>query len=192
MIIFGVDPGTATTGFGVLRVNKFHSVGEKLNGHYEALDFGLIETESIHSAGERLHLIHDELVSHMRKAKPDVMVIEKVFFSTNRKTAINVGQAIGVMLMAASVCKLEVVQYAPGTIKKVVAGHGRADKKEIQQSLRDVLGARIRSRPMKKTHFDNAADALAVALCHAFTINTFQSVAQRTETLSKVEVIPCA
>lgn len=172
MIIFGVDPGTATTGYGVLRVNKFHTPGEKLNGHYEAIQFGLIETESVHAPGERLHFIHEELYSHLSRVKPDIMAIEKVYFATNRKTAIRVGQAIGVMLMAASRAKIEVIEYSPGTIKKLVAGNGRADKKEIQQSLRDVLGAKVRSRPMKKTHFDNAADALAVALCHAYSINT--------------------
>ena len=171
MIIFGIDPGTATTGFGVVKVNKFHKKGEKLNGHYEAGKFGLIETEKVHAPGERLHFIHEELVYKLKKEKPDIVAIEKVFFSTNRKTAMRIGQAIGVMLMAASVAKIEVVEYAPGTIKKMVAGDGRADKKEVQQSLRDVLGAKVRSRPMKKTHFDNAADALAVALCHAFTIN---------------------
>ncbi len=174
MIIFGVDPGTATTGFGVLRVNKFHKPGEKLNGHYEALNFGLIETESVHAPGERLHFIHEELLNHLLEAKPDVMAIEKVYFATNRKTAIRVGQAIGVMLMAASRAKVEVIEYAPGTIKKVVAGSGRADKKQIQQSLRDVFGAKVRSRPMKKTHFDNAADALAVALCHAYSLGAKQ------------------
>ena len=91
MIIFGVDPGTATTGYGIIKVNKFHKVGEKLNGHYEALEFGLIQTEIDYSPGDRLHLIHDMLLSEIRRAKPDIMVIEKVFFSTNRKTAINVG-----------------------------------------------------------------------------------------------------
>jgi crossover junction endodeoxyribonuclease RuvC len=104
-----------------------------------------------------------------KEYKPDVMAIEMVFFATNAKTAISVGQAQGVMYYCAARSKIEIVEYAPGTIKKVVAGNGRADKKEMQKALRSVFGARVRSAKRKKTHFDNAADALAVALCHGVT-----------------------
>ena len=76
------------------------------------------------------------------------------------------GQAQGVMFLAAANFKLPVVEYAPGTIKKVVSGNGRSDKKQMQQALRKIFGASIRSKAKKKTHFDNAADALAVAYCH--------------------------
>lgn len=171
MLILGIDPGTATTGFGFLKVHKLPSPNEKPNGHMEALEFGLIETHKDNDPGVRLHDIHNELNALLKKGRPDVMAIEKVFFSTNRKTAIRVGQAQGVMLMSAAKYNIQVVEYAPGTIKKQVAGNGRADKKDVQKSLRKVLGARVRSAKRKKTHFDNAADALAVALCHAYTLS---------------------
>jgi crossover junction endodeoxyribonuclease RuvC len=106
-----------------------------------------------------------------RKHNPDVMAIEKIFFARNAKTAIRVGQALGVMLFSASKAKTEIVEYAPGRIKKVVTGDGRADKKIIQKYVRKALGAKVRSKKGKKTHFDNAADGLAVALCHAHCVN---------------------
>lgn len=158
VIILGIDPGTATTGYGVLRVN-----GKGL----EPINFGLIETSSDGATGGRLITIYDEIVKLIIKHSPTVVVMEKVFFATNRKTAIKVGQAQGAMLMAAAKCKVEMHEYAPGTIKKVVAGSGKADKKQIQQALRRLLGASVRSKPKKRTHFDNAADGLAVAVCHA-------------------------
>jgi crossover junction endodeoxyribonuclease RuvC len=99
------------------------------------------------------------------------MAIEKIFFARNAKTAIRVGQALGVMLLSAEQMKTEIAEYAPGRIKKVVTGDGRADKKVIQKFVRKALGAKVRSKKGKKTHFDNAADGLAVALCHAHFVN---------------------
>jgi crossover junction endodeoxyribonuclease RuvC len=109
----------------------------------------------------------------LTKYKPDIFAIEKLFFATNAKTAIRVGQAQGVMLYSAAEQNIHVVEYAPGTIKKVVTGNGRADKKMIQYYVRKLLGPKVRSRAHKKTHFDNAADALAVALCHGFHSDDF-------------------
>lgn len=160
MLILGVDPGTATTGYGIIRVTD--------NG-YEVLTFGLIETEKNGSPSKRLESIYFQMTRILKEFKPDVMAIEKLFFATNVKTAMRVGQALGVMLFSAARTNTRVIEYAPGTIKKVVTGNGRADKKLIQKSVRKVLGAKVRSRKKKKTHFDNAADALAVALCHAYT-----------------------
>jgi crossover junction endodeoxyribonuclease RuvC len=162
MLILGIDPGTATTGFGLLKVDK---------DGYEAVEFGLIETDKNGSPSKRLEKIHKDLMKIFKKHSPDVMAIEKLFFAANVKTAIRVGQAQGVMLFSASMAKTHVVEYAPGTIKKVVTGDGRADKKVIQRKLRELLGAKVRSRAKKKTHFDNSADALAVALCHAYHLN---------------------
>ncbi len=162
MLILGIDPGTATTGFGVIRVDK-----EK----YDVLDYGLIETDKNGSPGKRLEFIHKEMTKLLREYKPDVMAIEKIFFARNAKTAIRVGQALGVMLFSAAKTNTEIAEYAPGRIKKVVTGDGRADKKIIQKFVRKELGAKVRSKKGKKTHFDNAADALAVALCHAHSVN---------------------
>lgn len=162
MKILGIDPGTATTGYGVLVVTK---------NSYEAMDFGLIETDKNGDPEKRLLTIHQRMTSIITQHSPDVIAIEKLFFARNAKTAMRVGQALGVMLFSAAQLKIEVHEYAPGRIKKVIAGSGRADKKDIQKSIRKVLGAGIRSKKNAKTHFDNTADALAVALCHAYHIN---------------------
>lgn len=161
MLILGIDPGTATTGYGMIKTSP------KI---FEVLEFGLIETDKNGAAGKRLETIYLEMSRLLRKFSPDVVAIEKLFFATNAKTAMSVGQAQGVMIFAAARSKIEVAEYAPGTIKKVVAGSGKADKEMMQKSVRRVLGAKIRSAVKKKTHFDNAADALAVALCHAYKI----------------------
>ena len=158
MLILGIDPGTATTGYGVIKVGK---------KGYDVIDFGLIQTDKNGNPGDRLAEIYKQLMNIFSEFSPDVMAIERLFFATNAKTAMRVGQAHGVMLFAASRAKTTVVEYAPGTIKKMVAGHGRADKKLVQKSVRKYLGAKVRSGKRKKTHFDNAADALAVALCHS-------------------------
>jgi len=158
MKILGIDPGTATTGYGVIKVNK--------NKKLEVLKFDLIETDKNGSPSKRLETIHKEMLQIFKKYKPDVMAIEKLFFAANAKTAIRVGQAQGIMLLAAANNNTEVFEYAPASIKKILTGDGRADKRKIQKHLRILLGNKIRSRPKKKTHFDNAADALAVAVCH--------------------------
>ena len=161
MLILGIDPGTATTGYGVIKASP---------NLFELLEFGLIETDKNGSPGKRLENIYLEMTRILKKFSPDVVAIEKLFFAANAKTAMRVGQAQGVMIFAAARSKIEVAEYAPGTIKKVIAGDGRADKKMVQKSVRKVLGAKVRSGVKKKTHFDNAADALAVALCHAYKV----------------------
>jgi len=165
MIILGVDPGTATTGYGVIRV-----VGET----FDAVKWGLITTDKSLSSGVRFLSIYTQLTGIIQKHTPSVIAIEKVFFATNAKTAISVGQAQGVMFLCAAQNKVEVVEYAPGTIKKAISGDGRADKKMIQQSLRNIFGAKIRSSARKKTHFDNEADGLAVALTHALSLQSIK------------------
>lgn len=162
MLILGLDPGTATTGFGLVQVEK---------RELTVVDFGLIETDKNGAPANRLVDIHKKISEILKKYSPDIVAIEKIFFATNAKTAISVGQAEGVMLFTAAQKKIIVVEYAPGTIKKVVAGDGRADKKLVQKSVRKFLGAKVRSKAKGKTHFDNAADALAVAICHACHTN---------------------
>ena len=162
MLVLGIDPGTATTGWGLI---------ESLDSGFVVKKWGLIETSKDQLDEVRLQSIHRQMIVLLDEHKPDVFAIEKVFFATNAKTAINVGQAIGVMLLSAASKKIFVKQYAPGTIKKMVAGSGRADKKIVQQAVRKILGNQVRSKAHKKTHFDNAADALAIALCHVMMEN---------------------
>lgn len=157
MIVLGLDPGTATTGYGVIK---------KDNNSYNVLDFGLIETQKNGDPSKRLLSIEKKLNKIIVSFKPDVIAIEKLFFATNAKTAIRVGQAQGVMLYTSAKNDKKVFEYAPGTIKKIITGDGRADKKMIQKHLRKLLGNHIKSRKKRRTHFDNSADALAVAMCH--------------------------
>ncbi len=158
MVILGIDPGTATTGYGIIETN-----GDKT---IKVIEYGLIETSKDTSAGKRLASIQIQLSKIISDHKPDVLAIEKLFFATNAKTAIRVGQAQGVMLYSAAIAGIPVYEYAPGSIKKIVSGNGRADKLDIQKAVRKFLGAKVRKKKGGKTHFDNAADALAVAICH--------------------------
>lgn len=161
MLILGIDPGTATTGYGLVRKNG--------KGN-EVVKWGLIETDKSLLKERRLDFIFEETLRLINLHKPDVFVFEKVFFANNAKTVISVGQAQGVMLLAASKAKVEVAEYAPGTIKKMITGSGRANKKEVQIAVRKILGSKVKSERHKKTHFDNAADALAIALTHAMKL----------------------
>lgn len=163
MKILGIDPGTATSGYGVIRVEK--------ENNFVVMDFGLIETGKDEKPERRLHSIHYQLGKLIDNYEPEVIAIEKLFFFRNAKTVMRVGQALGVMLFCAAQKETEVVEYAPARIKRVISGNGRADKKEMQRSLRKILGPSVKSRKHKKTHFDNAADGLAVALCHAYHLN---------------------
>lgn len=164
MIIFGIDPGTATSGYGLIEVNS--------NG-LKVIKWGLIETNKDSLKEVRLQKIYKETLELLKIYKPDVFVFEKIFFFNNAKTVIAVGQAQGVMLLAASKTKTFVAEYAPGTIKKLITGSGRANKKQIQISVRKILGNKVKSKAHKKTHFDNAADALAIAMTHAMVNNQF-------------------
>jgi crossover junction endodeoxyribonuclease RuvC len=158
MLILGIDPGTATTGYGLVEHNGKGTT---------VIEWGLIETDKNGFKERRLETIYKQTLSLIKTHSPDLFVMEKVFFATNAKTAIAVGQAQGVLLLAASRSRVRVVEYAPGTIKKIITGSGKANKKDIQKAVRKILGNHVKSKAHKKTHFDNAADALAVALTHA-------------------------
>lgn len=161
MLILGIDPGTATTGFGLVNLTETGN---------EVVTWGLIETNKDLLKERRLDFIFEELLSLIELHKPDVFVFEKVFFASNAKTVIAVGQAQGVMLLAAHKKGVTVAEYAPGTIKKMITGSGRANKKEVQEHVKKILGSKVHGEKGKKTHFDNAADALAIALTHAFKL----------------------
>ena len=161
MLILGIDPGTATTGYGLIDAS---------NKGIKVLNFGLIETDKNSEFGKRLININNQLNIILKKMQPDVIAMEKLFFATNVKTATLVGRAMGVIVFTCAKKKIELTEYAPGTIKKQITGNGRADKKDVQKSVRKILGAKVRSKVHKKTHFDDSADALAVALCHAYNV----------------------
>ena len=158
MIILGLDPGTATTGYGFIKVEK---------NSFSVINYGLIETNKDQNSGKRLVEIYKKLSFIIKNYNPDIISIEKIFFATNAKTAISVGQAIGIMIYCAEKHKLNIFEYAPGTVKKQISGSGKSDKKMMQTAVRKILGPKIKKKKGNKTHFDNSADALAIALCHA-------------------------
>ncbi len=168
MIILGIDPGTATTGFGCIEVSDVTAMTGK---GLQVIEWGLIETNKELLKEERLEIIYEKTLKLIEKFNPHAFIFEKVFFSNNAKTVIAVGQAQGVMLLAARKLNVFVAEYAPGTIKKMITGSGRANKKEVQEHVKRILGDKVKSEKGKKTHFDNAADAMAIAMTHAMKIH---------------------
>jgi len=156
MIILGIDPGTAMTGFGLIRC---------LKGEMKLLEKGSIKTSNRHDSSYRLNLIYEEVMALIKKHQPQVLAIESLFFNTNAKSASAVGQAIGVVKLAGAKGKLKVFEYPPSKVKMKLVGNGRAEKSEVQSKVRKALRLRKIPRP---TH---AADALAVAICHWLEIN---------------------
>ncbi len=152
MIVLGIDPGTAATGYGVVERN-----GAKLR----ALDYGCLETLPTQELPARLLEIHRAVTELILTHKPVQMGIERLFFNKNVQTAFAVGQARGVVLLAAAEHGLPVFEYGPHEVKLAVTGYGRADKRQVQLMVQAVLGMAVLPRP------DDAADALAVAICVA-------------------------
>ncbi len=155
MIILGLDPGFATIGFGVIESEK---------GKATAIDYGTITTPKELTFPERLMLIERSMIKLIEKYKPDQIAMEELFFNTNITTGINVAHARGVMvLVAARECKGGLFEYTPLQIKQALTGYGRADKQQMMQMVKTYLRLEKIPRP------DDAADALAVALCHSQT-----------------------
>jgi len=148
--VLGIDPGTAVTGYGVVE-----SEGNNLH----AVEFGVIRTESTTPFAERLAHIYGELSEIIRRTQPDVAAIEKVFFNTNVTSAFSVGQSRGVAALAAAHAEVEVSEFGPLEVKEAVVGYGKADKSQVQEMVRVLLGLDDIPRP------DDAADGLAIAIC---------------------------
>lgn len=151
MLILGIDPGTATTGFGVIRCWQ-----KKI----KLIDHGSIKTSKDNPPPQRLDLIYRQVLALLRGHKPQIMAMESLFFNRNVKSATAVGQAMGVIKLAAARKKVRVIDYPPLKIKMILAANGRASKKEVQEKVKKVLGLKEIPRP------NHAADALAVAICH--------------------------
>jgi len=154
-IALGLDPGTATTGYGLVRQHR--------DGSLEAVDFGVITTPKHISAPERLDLLYQELNQILDRFHPETAAVEKLFFQKNISTAIGVGQARGVLLLSLAQKGLDVAEYTPNEVKQAVAGYGSADKRQVQEMVRVLLTLPEIPKP------DDAADALAIAICHLNT-----------------------
>jgi crossover junction endodeoxyribonuclease RuvC len=154
-LVLGIDPGTATTGFGLVR--------ERDDGSLELVEFGIISTPKEEAAHHRLVQLYDEMKKIIKRHKPDSVGVEKLFFQRNISTAIAVGQARGVVMLAIAQAGLDVAEYTPNEVKQAVAGYGSADKKQVQEMVRVLLSMPSIPKP------DDAADALAIAITHIHT-----------------------
>lgn len=150
-IILGIDPGFAIVGYGLIKKDK--------NNNIFMIDYGAINTPAKDIFPDRLEQIYKELESVIKKYKPDIAAVEKLFFYKNVKTAIEVGQARGVIILTAIQNKLPIFEYTPLQVKQAVASYGRADKNQVQQMVKMLLNLKEIPKP------DDAADALAVAIC---------------------------
>ena len=152
MRIIGIDPGYAIIGYGIVDYNA---------NHFTVVDYGAVTTKAHTPFEQRLSDIYDGLNNLISTYKPDAMSIEKLFFNTNTTTAIDVAQARGVILLTAAQAGVKIAQYTPLQVKQSVVGYGRAEKKQVQEMTRLMLGLKTVPKP------DDTADALALAICHA-------------------------
>lgn len=173
MIIIGIDPGTATTGYGIIRVPD-DIIGREFEYGIELITYGNISTSKDTLMPDRLLLIHDQLNHILEEYKPDQMAIEMLFFGANTKTAITVGQARGVVLLSAARFGISINDYTGLQVKLMVAGSGKSDKKQVHEAVRKWLGTNGHKRQAliapKGGHLDDATDALAIAICHVLKL----------------------
>lgn len=150
MLTLGIDPGTAIVGFGLVR--------EHNDGSLEAVDYGVIRTPAKTFMPERLQMIHESLETIIGKYQPDRAGVEELFFSRNVTTGITVAQARGVILLTLQLAGVTIAEYKPNAVKQSISGYGGADKSQMQEMTRLLLGLESIPRP------DDAADALAIAI----------------------------
>jgi len=151
MRTLGIDPGTATTGFGVV---------DEIDKKLCLVDYGCIKTSPSLDMPSRLNIISEQLSALIEKYKPENVAVEQLFFASNAKTAIKVGEARGVILLTASQAGLKVAEYTPLQVKMALTGYGKADKKQVQYMVKNLLKCKETPKP------DDAADAIAIAVCH--------------------------
>ena len=154
-LALGIDPGTATTGYGLVRLAP--------DGELVSVKHGVILTPKSATPPARLEMIYDQMQDILKEHKPDTAAVEKLFFARNVTTGIAVGQARGVVMLAIQKAGLEAFEYTPKEIKNAVAGYGGADKRQVQEMVRALLNLDSIPKP------DDAADALAVAITHLNT-----------------------
>lgn len=155
MKILGIDPGIAIVGYSII---------ECKGNNFKALEYGCIKTDSKMEFPDRLKMVYDELLNIIDEYRPDDLAIEELFFNKNVKTAMMVGQARGVEILAGKNKGLEIFEYTPLQIKQAVVGYGRAEKGQVQEMVKILLNLREIPKP------DDAADALAVAICHGSSL----------------------
>ena len=157
MRILGIDPGFAIVGYGII---------EYKGNKFKPIEYGAVTTKAGEDILLRFEKIFDEVTEIIQTSKPDALAIEELFFNSNQKTAINVAQARGIILLAAIKCGVPIYEYTPLQVKQAVVGYGRADKGQVQQMVKALLGLEKIPKP------DDTADALAIAVCHAHSSGT--------------------
>lgn len=150
-IILGIDPGIADTGVGVIKKDS--------KGNLNCLYYGSVKTKSSVDLGDRLEVIEKEIKKIIRKYKPGIIAVEQIFFCKNVKTALIVGHARGVILLTAKQSKVPILEFTPLEVKQAVTSYGQADKTQVQKMVRLILNLKEIPKP------DDAADALAIAIC---------------------------
>ncbi|MDO4593854.1 MAG: crossover junction endodeoxyribonuclease RuvC [Tissierellia bacterium] len=153
MLILGIDPGIAIMGYGLLNLKS---------NRVKMVEYGVVTTSSKTNFADRLNVLYDNLQEIIDQYKPDEVAIEELFFNKNVKTAITVGHARGIQVLCANRNKIPIYEYTPLQIKQAITGYGRANKKQMQLSVQSLLNLDKIPKP------DDAADALAVSLCHVF------------------------
>ncbi len=156
MIILGIDPGIAIVGWGVVSADNSGM-------RQKPVDYGAVTTSSSLNTEDRLMAVYNEISAIIKKYKPDCAAIEELFFNTNQKTGIIVAEARGVVILALRQNNVPIYEYTPLQIKNTIVGYGRADKHQMIDTVTRILGLREKPKP------DDTADALAAAMCHAFT-----------------------
>ena len=151
MIVLGIDPGTAIMGYGVV---------DYRNSRHKPLAYGVLRTSKEEAVEARLERLFYGVTRLLEEYQPEVMAVEELFFNRNVTTAITVGQARGIALLAASMKKIKVSEYTPLQVKQAVVGYGRAEKQQVQYMIQRILNLKEVPKP------DDAADALAIAVCH--------------------------
>lgn len=169
MRILGIDPGIGRTGFGIIEANR---------QQLKAKSYGCIETEAGMEMGQRLSELYDKIEGLVKEYNPDAVGIEDLFFNTNAKTALIVGQARGVIMLAVSKSKVPLAVYTPLQVKMAVTGYGRAEKNQVAQMIKILL--KLESIPK----LDDTTDALAIAITHAFS-HKLEARNKKSETISK-------
>ncbi|MBP2628225.1 MAG: Crossover junction endodeoxyribonuclease ruvC [Firmicutes bacterium] len=176
MLALGIDPGTAICGYGVVDLQ---------GSHLKVLDYGAIETSPILSDAERLVIIHHEIDVLIKKYKPELVGVELLFFNKNVRTAMTVGQARGVILLAAAQNNVNLVEFTPLQVKQSVVGYGKATKEQVIYMTQRLLN--LPSKP----HPDDVADALAVAICTVHSVNVRRDLACAKSPLSTARIQSC-
>lgn len=189
MIILGIDPGTAKMGWGIVKTQNSNIKSQNLGNedgdfeNHELVEYGCFETPAGELMERRLLKLFKELREVTKKFKPDVVAIERLFFNTNAKTAISVGQARGVVMLATAEANVPLVEYTALQAKLALTGYGRAEKQDIQKEVKKILKCRV-----DKIRPDDAADALAIALCHILKKNgTDKKSVKKAKPVKKVK-----